>query len=78
MYNVPKGNMSQFIFLALPLVNLLNKKLAVLSNENTKKIRITSEGSSYTFPTHKVESMKNDTSYKAFYLKLRSICIHAT
>lgn len=64
MYNVPKGKMSQFIFLALPLVNFLNKKLAVLPYDNTKKkIRITSEGSSYTFTTHKVESMKNDTSY---------------
>lgn len=78
MYNVPKGKISQFIFLALPLVNFLNKNLAVLSHDNTKKIRITSEGSSYTFITHKVESMKNDTSYKAFYLKLRSIYIHAT
>lgn len=37
MYNVPKGKMSQFIFLALPLVNFLNKKLAVLSYDNTKK-----------------------------------------
>lgn len=59
MYNVPKDKISQFIFLALTLVNFLNKKLAVLSHDNTKKkIRL--------------------TSYKAFYLKLISICIHAT
>lgn len=79
MYNVPKGKISQFIFLALPLVNFLNKNmLSYLMTIQKKKIRITSEGSSYTFTTHKVESMKNDTSYKPFYLKLISICIHAT
>lgn len=27
MYNVPKGKISQFIFLALPLVNFLNKNM---------------------------------------------------
>lgn len=69
MYNVPKSKISQFIFLALPLVNFLNKKLAVSSHDNTQ---------SYTFTTHKVESMTNVTSYKAFYLKLISIRIHAT
>lgn len=37
MYNVPKDKISQFIFLALTLVNFLNKKLAVLSHDNTKK-----------------------------------------
>lgn len=76
MYNVPKGK--QFIFLALPLVNFLNKNMLSYFMTIQKKIRITSEGSSYTFTTHKVESMKNDTSYKPFYLKLISICIHAT
>lgn len=78
MYNVPKGKISQFIFLALPLVNFLNKNMLSYLMTIQKKIRITSEGSSYTFTTHKVESMKNDTSYKPFYLKLISICIHAT
>lgn len=37
MYNVPKGKISQLISLALPLVNFLNKNLAVLSHDNTKK-----------------------------------------
>lgn len=78
MYNVPKGKISQFIFLALPLVNFLNKNMLSYLMTIQKKIRITSEGSSYIFTTHKVESMKNDTSYKDFYLKLISICIHAT
>lgn len=78
MNNVPKGKISQFIFLALPLVNFLNKNMLSYLMTIQKKIRITSEGSSYTFTTHKAESMKNDTSYKAFYLKLISICIHAT
>lgn len=78
MYNVPKGKISQFISLALPLVNFLNKNMLSYLMTIQKKIRIASEGSSYTFTSHKVESMKNDTSYKPFYLKLISICIHAT